>query len=76
MAVKGESSLLSWLKMQIIFRILEDQEAHSTDEIARIVGLSAVQASAVLRFLATYYIITCDKEHRTVVINPEFLSLK
>ncbi len=62
--------------MSIIFRILEDQEAHSTDEIARVVGLSAEQAGAVLRFLATYYIVTCDKEHHTVAINPDFLSLR
>jgi predicted transcriptional regulator len=62
--------------MRIIFRILEDQKAHSTEEIATVVGLSADQVLAFLRFLATYYIVTCDKERHTVVINPEFLSLR
>jgi predicted transcriptional regulator len=74
--VKEDPSLLSWIKMQMIFRILEDQKAHSTKEIARVVGLSADQASAFLQFLATYYIVTCDKEYHTVVINPEFIALR
>lgn len=77
MDVKGDySSLMSWIKMQIIFRILEDKKPHSTEEIATVVGLSDEQVVAFFRFLATYFIVTCDRERRTVVINQDFLKLR
>ena len=72
----GNSSLISWIKMQIIFRILEDKKPHSTEEIAVVVGLSGDQILAFLRFLETYFIVTCDKEYGTVTINKEFLNLR
>jgi predicted transcriptional regulator len=74
-AMDSDSSLISWIKMQIIFRILEDKKPHSTDEIAIVVGLSDEQVLAFLRFLETYFIVTRDKEQNTVVINQEFLGL-
>jgi DNA-binding IclR family transcriptional regulator len=60
----------------MIFRILEDQKDHSTNEIASLVSLPATQVSAFLKFLATYYIVTCDASKRTVILSPEFVSLR
>lgn len=60
----------------MIFRILEDQKGHSTTEITALTSLSAAQVAAFLKFLANYYIVTCDTDKRTVSLSPEFISLK
>ena len=60
----------------MIFRILEDKKDHSTNEIAALVSLPAAQVSAFLKFLASYYIVTCDADKRTVILSPEFVSLR
>jgi len=75
MDLSGDSSLISGIKMQMIFRILEDKKLHSTKEIATIAGVSEENILAFLRFLATYFIVTCDKEQRTVMIKEDFLNL-